>query len=768
MNDFRVFMPIAKLDKENRTVSGYASTPAKDSDGEIVTLQAIKKALPGYMAWGNIREMHKLSAVGSAQEANIDAKGLFLTAKIVDDAAWKKCVEGVYKGFSIGGRKLDKSGNKITEIDMTEISVVDRPANPECSFALAKREKDVEVSKAEGFLIKLEKPAKPSPEARALSKMAKIVGTLAKAGPPAAKDGLSLPAVPNIQPDGTMSHKDSRPNENVTRKTDDDAAPCEAHGKIGCEKCAAAKTQKLGDSSRPYGDVTYADDGLRPDGKKRYPIDTADHIRAAWNYIHKKKNAGKYTDDDLAKVKAKIVAAWKAHVNAEGPPSMDGESKTVGKSLVPEDLFKLSGGGFLDLPKADALHKVVAAQAPAPQGALPSFLTLGKAAKPLRKSMRTAGSLSYVFDSLRDAQRSLLMEGKREGGDKRDKGLADRLGAIAKELSGVISQKATHEGEEATTLTDADDMFTNRMLGAETMSTPMNYAAGGDPLTNAILDVVKRAAMPTKAQMMKEAGDNVKECRKAAKAAREMIEDCHKMHKAAFLAKTEKAAKGDKGGEEFDHAGAMEKLQKAYAEIDKARMLGKAAMAKMEKVSRAGQKGQEVSDPESPFYEVPPGIKDLTPEMMATLSPAGSGKGSQPLDYGNPVVALKGEGQGDLAKFAKNGMVSAEVMQLLLEKAQTDGELAALRRLPMSVAGGRRPMAFNTQRLLGDGQGGHKDVGALNKALFDGVDVGALNGQDERTHTEASARAIGNFIQSGLFGKSVFDPAFKGGAALGG
>src|ERR1017187_1437885 len=36
MSDFHVFLPIAKIDKEKRTVSGYASTPTKDSDGEVV------------------------------------------------------------------------------------------------------------------------------------------------------------------------------------------------------------------------------------------------------------------------------------------------------------------------------------------------------------------------------------------------------------------------------------------------------------------------------------------------------------------------------------------------------------------------------------------------------------------------------------------------------------------------------------------------------------------------------------------------------------
>jgi len=318
VTDFNFFMPIAKVDEASRTISGYASTPAKDSDGEVITLKAVKAALPGYMTWGNVREMHKLSAVGVAQEANIDEKGLFLTARIVDDGAWKKCVEGVYKGFSIGGRKLDKSGNKVTAIEMTEISVVDRPANPECSFSLAKSAGGAD---APGYL--LEAP-KRTPEQKALRKMAKAVGDLTKNGPPAAHDGFSLPAKPN---GGELGPNDARPNENITRKADDDAAPCEAHGKIGCKKCAIVKRMsapcakhskvgcaecaldKAGDApgngKLPYGKVKYADPGYQADGQKRYPIDTEAHIRAAWNYIHKKKNAGKYSPEHAAAVKAK-------------------------------------------------------------------------------------------------------------------------------------------------------------------------------------------------------------------------------------------------------------------------------------------------------------------------------------------------------------------------------------------------------------------------------------------------------------------------------
>jgi HK97 family phage prohead protease len=59
----------------------------------------------------------------------------------------------------------------------------------------------------------------------------------------------------------------------------------------------------------PYGDVPYADPGFQSDGKARYPIDSAEHVRAAWSYINQAKNAAQYTADQVAKIKDKIKAA---------------------------------------------------------------------------------------------------------------------------------------------------------------------------------------------------------------------------------------------------------------------------------------------------------------------------------------------------------------------------------------------------------------------------------------------------------------------------
>ena len=100
---------LTKIDIEQRIVAGYASTECIDRAGEIVLKSAIEDALDDYLEYGNIRQMHQLSAVGKAVDASVDDKGLYIEARIVDDDAWKKVTTGVYAGWSIGGKTLGRT-----------------------------------------------------------------------------------------------------------------------------------------------------------------------------------------------------------------------------------------------------------------------------------------------------------------------------------------------------------------------------------------------------------------------------------------------------------------------------------------------------------------------------------------------------------------------------------------------------------------------------------------------------------------------------------
>jgi hypothetical protein len=67
------------------------------------------------------------------------------------------------------------------------------------------------------------------------------------------------------------------------------------------------------DPKKPYGNVTYADPGYQADKKKRYPLDSEQHVKAAWSYINVATNSSKYSSGQLARIKGKIKSAAKKY-----------------------------------------------------------------------------------------------------------------------------------------------------------------------------------------------------------------------------------------------------------------------------------------------------------------------------------------------------------------------------------------------------------------------------------------------------------------------
>jgi len=96
-----------------------------------------------------------------------------------------------------------------------------------------------------------------------------------------------------------------------------------------CEIDIEAEISKREDVSPKEGEHKYGDVKFADEKNKKYPIDTEAHIRAAWNYINKGKNAAKYSAEEVAAIKRKIVAAWKDKIDKEGPPSANKEEANV-------------------------------------------------------------------------------------------------------------------------------------------------------------------------------------------------------------------------------------------------------------------------------------------------------------------------------------------------------------------------------------------------------------------------------------------------------
>ncbi len=137
----RLYGEIQKIEPQDDgtvRVHGIATSEAVDEQGEIVRAEAIRAALPDYMRFPALREMHQLSAAGTTLEAEVHEDGTTrIVAHVVDPVAVAKVKNQVYRGFSIGGRVTQRDpGNPkaITSLVLNEISLVDRPANPEAIY----------------------------------------------------------------------------------------------------------------------------------------------------------------------------------------------------------------------------------------------------------------------------------------------------------------------------------------------------------------------------------------------------------------------------------------------------------------------------------------------------------------------------------------------------------------------------------------------------------------------------------------------------------
>jgi hypothetical protein len=153
-NNLHLSVPFTKVNREKRTVSGFATLDNVDQTGDVVTAEASLKAFERFR--GNLREMHQPIAVGKVvsfkpetyydQNTKKFYNGVYVTSYISKGAqdTWEKVLDGTLQGFSIGGKILesDNEVNKATgesvrfikDYDLVELSIVDSPANELCNI----------------------------------------------------------------------------------------------------------------------------------------------------------------------------------------------------------------------------------------------------------------------------------------------------------------------------------------------------------------------------------------------------------------------------------------------------------------------------------------------------------------------------------------------------------------------------------------------------------------------------------------------------------
>lgn len=163
--DLHLFIPITKVDVAGRLVYGTIAEEVPDKSGEIMDYETAK---PEFEAWsaeitkassgksaGNLRAMHGSVAAGRLDQIHFDDanKRILTVAKVVDDAEWNKVLEGVYTGFSMGGkykkRWRDAAHPELTRYtpEPLEVSLVDNPCIPSARFEVVKDDGTIELRK---------------------------------------------------------------------------------------------------------------------------------------------------------------------------------------------------------------------------------------------------------------------------------------------------------------------------------------------------------------------------------------------------------------------------------------------------------------------------------------------------------------------------------------------------------------------------------------------------------------------------------------------
>lgn len=752
----QIYVPISKIDAEKRMVWGYASTPTLDLQGERISLDAIKEALPDYMQWANVREMHQLSAVGVAKEAAVDDKGLYVGAKVVDDEAWKKCLESVYKGYSIGGERLEKQDDTITKLKLLEISLVDRPANPDCRIEVEKAARPAVKSAApSGELIALERE-EIGLFGRLLQKLAKATG--------AARDGFSLPATPgdpladerrlNMRPlqsggdrGGDTTLKPSGPGD---RAGSEEVEECELPKELDELKAAGEDVKDEFDHlvshyeservkhAHPADDLSTKEKARRAlavrhhgyefaDTKNyKYGLNNEKEIRASWNYIHQEKNRKLYSADEVKRIEARIVRAWRDKIDPNGPPSAD-EKAVVG--------------------------------------------SLAKACDVIWAPSSTMHQMASVYDQLISLSRSLRFEADAEVGDRKDYGEADAISRLAQALGGLLAEKAGHEVQEEKQREAARKSLVAAGINQESITMSKSIleagnAGGGDPA-----EIAKRVATTHKVALQKalhhaeEAEKCSNEAQKCFGKAAEHFDAAHRHSQEAHKC----FGKADNTEQLREH---VEKVvhhlggaHKALAEMDghhaDAAEHREISRHHLEKVTSSwvGEHAESPGAADPGVYQPEGGLSALSQSRL-TGGDVPQYRSDAPYKAAGVDVAVLVKGFQDSLKEALDEVAKS--------KAETEYQRGRAETLAAMPAGRPRAAVFAVDKGALGGATGSDDAA---KILLDGVDVDALRAAEGGDLEDASEKAagtmIGNMIRSTMggkhrFGKSVFDPTFRG------
>ena len=180
-NSYAAIIKQEKQDDGSLLVYGKATDDSLDIDQQICDDTWLSSAMPEWFkSGGNIREQHSSIAAGVAKEYESKPDGHYISVLVVDPVSVKKVESGVLKGFSIGikaprvVRDQKAANGRIIDGQIVEVSLVDRPANPNAKLMLAKSvEGEANLVQVEE-LVEIEQPT----ETKEKSMLAEVIKEL--------------------------------------------------------------------------------------------------------------------------------------------------------------------------------------------------------------------------------------------------------------------------------------------------------------------------------------------------------------------------------------------------------------------------------------------------------------------------------------------------------------------------------------------------------------------------------------------------------------
>lgn len=469
----RVFVPLTKVDEEQRLVYGTITQEILDKSGEVMDYASSKPLFEewsngiheasGGLSKGNLRVMHGLTVAGKLTDIayNDDEQSIEVCSKVVDDTQWNMVLEGCYTGFSVGGsyaKRWTDNGVKKFTAKPNEVSLVDNPCVPSATFALVKAD-----GAEEEVAFKVEHDADLWPE------LAKLDADGMKA------DDKEEAGVTN----------DDTDEEDANKKKPKAKAKKAAGVSVTVEPNATQIAEKAGELAKAANDGTTWQDHIE---SAREELMKGGATQA---YLEQQRQEGGKKTNDAEEAEAEEGEADEGAEDAEAAD--DAAGGAVEKTTPPgvKQVWTASDGKTFEKKAEAEAHEVTLQKAAEPKtdaeklaarlskatetpepvedtGLMEDFDRLGKvfdalstpfddAGQPkLEKGMYTVNRFSNVLSDMASLSKTIKNESTREGGDSSDATISKDIIDAVKSLGKSFITYATDQVTELLSGMDDD------------------------------------------------------------------------------------------------------------------------------------------------------------------------------------------------------------------------------------------------------------------------------------------------------------------------